>query len=152
MLQSQTAKGKVLRGGDGEMAQLVRALVALAEDLGSVLPTSGGSQLPAIPVPGSLMLSSGPQGHLHCVACIHTAKHSHGLHSISLSLSLSLSLCVCVCVCVCDWCWGWNLGSYARWAQTLSITPVLLSVYWAPERDRICWDLRCGDFALLLLT
>jgi len=45
MLQSLTAKGKVLRGGGGEMAQLVRALV-LAEDLDLVLPALASSQLP----------------------------------------------------------------------------------------------------------
>lgn len=90
-MQSQTARGKVLMGGDGEMAQLGSTLVPLAEDLDLVLPTLGSPKLPVIPVPGTLIPSSGSQGRPHCVGCILIARHSFGCQSILWPLTVSVT-------------------------------------------------------------
>ena len=58
--------------GAGELA-----LAALREDLGSgPASTLDGSQLPEIPVPGYLKLSSGLFKHLHSHGT-HTQAHTH---------------------------------------------------------------------------
>ena len=58
---------------------VIRALAALSEDLGSVLHPHGSSQLPATPVPGDLMLSSGFLGYQAHMECTH--KHASKTHT-----------------------------------------------------------------------
>ena len=62
--------------GTGEVAQLLRTLAILAQDLSSVLSTiSGGSQILITPVPGDLMPSV-HHGHLHTHGVdVHTQIH-----------------------------------------------------------------------------
>jgi hypothetical protein len=60
------------------MAQWVRALTILEEDVGSVSNTHimGGLLLPATPVSGDSMPSSGPHGLLHTqIICINSPRH-----------------------------------------------------------------------------
>ena len=64
---------------DGEIAQRLRALIALSEDLSLVLNTHVGSQLPTTPVSRDQRPLADFIEHLTCMWYIYTheAKHSY---------------------------------------------------------------------------
>ena len=90
--------------GHGEMAQWLRALVALAEDPGSVRSTHMMSHKCLLPVPGDLMPSSRLFWHRTCtwyIFCTCTymqANISYIKHKRKINKSLKSILCVYVLV------------------------------------------------------